>query len=395
MTPSFFLSLFLLILLSPASSETISPSVEDLTNRNADFATRLFRAVASRTDDNVFLSPFTLCTGLVALLSITNGPTRDQLLQGLTLTGLDPQTLPGRSRFQILRSTILRGGGATNLQQSVTLLPAQSFGVSSFNLDLVQTKFGGKVQSVTYTAPQEAADTINRLIQEQTGGQVQELVNNLDPKTQLLLATTASYQSIPSFNSSLSQDERFYVDKYHVVMVPMMFRSDKYFLAYDRSLKVGVLKLPLTDGAAMLVILPDEDVDITAVEEEVTAEKIQAWIRQLKKTKLEVQLPRFLLERSYSLKDILQTLDITQVFQDDADISNLGEGKGPKLTQVFQKSLISVDESSDGVTTGGGVSVFSTLPPRLTINRPFIFVIYQQTTGSLLFMGRVIDPTKK
>ncbi|XP_026164007.1 protein Z-dependent protease inhibitor-like [Mastacembelus armatus] len=395
MTPSFFLSLFLLILLSPASSETISPSVEDLTNRNADFATRLFRAVASRTDDNVFLSPFTLCTGLVALLSITNGPTRDQLLQGLTLTGLDPQTLP--DQFQILRSTILRGGGATNLQQSVTLLPAQSFGVSSFNLDLVQTKFGGKVQSVTYTAPQEAADTINRLIQEQTGGQVQELVNNLDPKTQLLLATTASYQTMfsPSFNSSLSQDERFYVDKYHVVMVPMMFRSDKYFLAYDRSLKVGVLKLPLTDGAAMLVILPDEDVDITAVEEEVTAEKIQAWIRQLKKTKLEVQLPRFLLERSYSLKDILQTLDITQVFQDDADISNLGEGKGPKLTQVFQKSLISVDESSDGVTTGGGVSVFSTLPPRLTINRPFIFVIYQQTTGSLLFMGRVIDPTKK
>uniref|UniRef100_A0A3Q3KY80 Protein Z-dependent protease inhibitor-like n=1 Tax=Mastacembelus armatus TaxID=205130 RepID=A0A3Q3KY80_9TELE len=211
---------------------TISPSVEDLTNRNADFATRLFRAVASRTDDNVFLSPFTLCTGLVALLSITNGPTRDQLLQGLTLTGLDPQTLPGRSRFQILRSTILRGGGATNLQQSVTLLPAQSFGVSSFNLDLVQTKFGGKVQSVTYTAPQEAADTINRLIQEQTGGQVQDV--SVCVSNKVFLSFSAMFS--PSFNSSLSQDERFYVDKYHVVMVPMMFRSDKYFLAYDREM---------------------------------------------------------------------------------------------------------------------------------------------------------------
>lgn len=67
-------------------------------------------------------------------------------------------------------------------------------------------------------------------------------------------------------------------------MVPMMFRADKYFLAYDRSVKAGVLKLPMADGAAMLVVLPDEDVDITAVEDEVTAEKIHGWIRQLKKT---------------------------------------------------------------------------------------------------------------
>lgn len=93
-----------------------------------------------------------------------------------------------------------------------------------------------------------------------------------------------SAQFSPAFNSSLSQDERFYVDRYHVVMVPMMFRVDKYFLAYDRSVKVGVLKLPMADGTAMLVVLPDEGVDVTAVEEEVTSEKIQAWIRQLKKT---------------------------------------------------------------------------------------------------------------
>lgn len=67
-------------------------------------------------------------------------------------------------------------------------------------------------------------------------------------------------------------------------MVPMMFRADKYFLAYDRSLKVGVLKLAMADGMAMLVVLPDEGVDVTAVEDEVTSEKIGAWIRQLKKT---------------------------------------------------------------------------------------------------------------
>uniref|UniRef100_A0A3B4UX06 Protein Z-dependent protease inhibitor-like n=1 Tax=Seriola dumerili TaxID=41447 RepID=A0A3B4UX06_SERDU len=226
------LPLVLLLFLSPASSQTVNPSVEDLTNRNSDFATRLYRVVASRTDENVFLSPFTLSAGLMALLSASNGPTQDQLLQGLTLTGLDPQTLPG-NLFQTLRTIVLQGGG--NLQQGVAILPAQGFQLSPSYLDLVQTKFGGHAENLVYTAPQEAVDIINRWVQQQTSDQVRELVTNLDPQTQLLLATAASYQTqfTPYFNASLSQDERFYVDKYHVVMVTMMFRADKYFLAYD------------------------------------------------------------------------------------------------------------------------------------------------------------------
>lgn len=95
MTPFVPLALVGLLLLSLGSSQTISYSVEDLTNRNADFAAQLYRLASSRTDDNVFLSAFTLSTALSALLSTANGPTRDQLLQGLGLTGLDPQTLPG------------------------------------------------------------------------------------------------------------------------------------------------------------------------------------------------------------------------------------------------------------------------------------------------------------
>nr|XP_046229543.1 protein Z-dependent protease inhibitor-like [Scatophagus argus]XP_046229544.1 protein Z-dependent protease inhibitor-like [Scatophagus argus] len=395
MIPFIPVSLVGLLFVSLASSETADPALEDLINKNADFAARLYRAVSSRTDDNVFLSPFTLSTALSALLGATSGPTQNQLLQGLSLTGLEPQTLP--DLFQNLGSVILQRGGATNLRQGLAIFPSQSFQVSSSYLQLLQTKFGGNAQSLAFAAPQEAADIINRWAEEQTGDQVQGLVANLDPQTQLLLATTAYYQTrfSPFFNSTLTQDERFYVDKYHVVMVPMMFRADKYFLAYDRLVKAGVLKLPMADGTAMLVVLPDEDVDITTVEEEVTGEKIRAWIRQLKKTKLEVQFPRFLLERSYTLRDVLQTLDITQVFQDDADISNMSGSKGPKLTQVYQKSVLSVDESSNDITPGDGVNMFSALPPRLTINRPFIFIIYQEASRSVMFMGRVINPTKK
>lgn len=393
MAPPLLLSLVGLLLLNGVSCQIVDSALQDLTNRNADFAARLYRAVSSLSDDNVFLSPFTLSTGLSALLTATSGRSQEQLLQGLSLSGLEPQSIP--DLFQNLRTLVLDAGVANKLLQGVALFAPQGFEASSTFMDEVGTKFGGSVQNANFALPQDAFDVINRWVQENLGDQVQELAANLDPQTQLLLATAASYKArfSPSFNTSLTQDERFYVNKYKVPMVPMMFRADKYYLAYDRSLKVGVLKLPMVDGTAMLVVLPDEGVDITGVEEELTGEKIRGWIRQLKKTKLEVQLPRFLLDRSSSLRNSLESLNIKQVFQDDGEMINMGGDKELRLTQVLHKAVISVDETTDDITGVGGAT-FSTLPPRLTINRPFLFVVYHQTSSSVLSIGRVVDPSK-
>ncbi|XP_059212103.1 protein Z-dependent protease inhibitor-like [Centropristis striata] len=390
--PAALFSLVGLLLLSLASCQTVTldPSLADLTSKNVELAARLYRAVSSRSDDNVFLSTFTLNAGLLALLSAANGTTRDELLQELGLTGTDLETLP--DQFQSLRTAVQPAG----LQQGVAVFPAQPFQLSQSYLDLLR-KFGGIGESLSYTTPQEAANTINLWAEEATGDQVRDLVANLDSETQLLLVTAATFQArfSPPFNVSITQDERFYVDRYHVVMVPMMFRAGKFFLAYDRQLKVGVLKLPMAGGAAMLVALPDEGVDVTVVEEDVNGGTIQNWIRQLKKTKLEVQLPRFLLERSYRLRDVLQTLSITQVFQGSAHLANMGGASGIKLNQVYHKCFVSVDETSDEVTAGGGASVFTSLPPRLTVNRPFLFVVYEEASGGVLAMGRVLDPSRR
>lgn len=90
-------AVLLLGLLGLASSQTLESSVEALVLRNTDFAGRLYQAVAKRTDDNVFLSPLALSTALAALLAATEGQTSEQLQQGLALSGLNLETLPGTS----------------------------------------------------------------------------------------------------------------------------------------------------------------------------------------------------------------------------------------------------------------------------------------------------------
>lgn len=220
----------------------------------------------------------------------------------------------------------------SNQRQGVALLPSQAFSVPQTYRDLVSTKFGVSIEGLTFTDPPEAKRALNRWAQTQAGPMVQEVVSSLDSHTQLLLATVASYQGrwshlaqtrprpptscsaqpimfsgvtnslhllppLPPlspyvspasftepFNTSNTQQERFFVSNYQVVVVPMMLRTDKYYLAYDRLLKAGVLKLPMTDGSAMLVVLPDEGVDLGDLEDQVKGEKIRTWIKQLRKT---------------------------------------------------------------------------------------------------------------
>ncbi|XP_057678818.1 leukocyte elastase inhibitor-like [Corythoichthys intestinalis] len=357
----------------------------EMIDRNSDFSTRLFRTLASRTDDNVVLATTAVSRGMAALLAGTVGTTRDQLQAVLRLAGLDPEN--------ITDPLSVMGAGALNLKQGVAFFSTADTQVSAKYAADLQSKYEGDVKTLDMSAPQDAVDAVNAWVRQQIGDQARDQLTALDPQTRLLLATAAFYRGRfrLAFNASVTQDERFYVDKYHVVTAPMMYRADKYFLAYDRALKTGVLKLPMTDGAAMLVVLPDDNVDIGSVEEEVNTEKIRAWIGQLKKTKLEVQLPRFTFEASYSLGDVLKTLGAVQVFQDDADLGNMGAAQGSKVWQVLHKAAVSMDESGGGDGPAGG---FSGPQPRLTVNRPFLFVVYHESSGGLLLMGRLRDPTK-
>lgn len=216
MIPFFSLLLAGFLLLDLAPAEIADGSVENLANRNVDFAARLYQAVASRTDDNVCLSTFALSSALSALLSATTGPTREQLSQGLGLAGLDPQTLPGMTGFwaelvshsklvrcqrlcsdlfQKLRSTIQQGHTVTDLKQAVAVLPSNNNEASASFRELVQTKFGGYIPNVRYSDPAEAISTINRWAQDQTGDKIQQVVSAVDAQTQLLLATVSYYQS--------------------------------------------------------------------------------------------------------------------------------------------------------------------------------------------------------
>ncbi|XP_062406532.1 serpin peptidase inhibitor, clade A (alpha-1 antiproteinase, antitrypsin), member 10a [Sardina pilchardus] len=379
-----------------AVSSVAQTPEDELALQNAEFGTSLYRKVAGSTDGNVVVSPLSLTLGLAALAEGAGAQTREQLLGTLQLGPLQKADAPD-SLPQLLQSlqADLEKGAAIRYDQGTALFAAQQVAVEEELKNRVKQFFQTEAQNVDFSKPQAASTTVNDYFRTKTGEKIREVVSpTMDVNTQLMLVNAAFFkgQWVLPFNASFTQEERFYIDKYHIAQVPMMFRSDKYHLAYDPDLKVGILKLPSSGGAAMLVIYPDEGVDITSIDDELYAKTYLDWLKKLKRTRLEVQLPRFSLQQSYSLKMALANMGAPDVFQANADLSTLSKSQGLKLDEVVQKTAIEVDETgsdpdSAPVDTGS-------LPPRLTINRPFLFLIYHEPTKNLLLVGRVVDPTK-
>ncbi|KAA0708606.1 Alpha-1-antitrypsin Alpha-1 protease inhibitor [Triplophysa tibetana] len=359
--------------------------IEEIAAKNADFATRLYSTVSSSSDDNVVVSTFGATLALATLAVGAGGTSSTELLQGIGVASVekDRETL-----LQQLRQTTAQIQ-ATGLFTSQQVEADASFSTS------VKQFYDANVQNLNYGNGVMAKGSINDYVRGRTGGKISDMVESVDSQTMAMLISAAYFtgQWQQPFNASNTQEERFYVNKYTIVQVPMMFRSDKYYLAYDPTLEVGILKLPCEDGMAMLVLLPNEDVDYTHIEESITGHVFRGWVAKLKKTKLEVQLPRFSLQQSNSLKMSLASLGIKEVFESSADLSGISRAEGLKLSEVLQKVAFDVDETG-GSSGYASNNFFTTLPPRLTFNRPFIFIVYHEATKCILYIGRVVDPTK-
>ncbi|XP_016150191.1 serpin peptidase inhibitor, clade A (alpha-1 antiproteinase, antitrypsin), member 10a [Sinocyclocheilus grahami] len=368
-----------------------TPDVEELADRNADFATQLYSKIASSNDDNVAVSTLGATLALATLAAGAGGATRTELLEGIGVASMEKDGEPERIQ------TLLKQLRETTAQiQAIGLFMKQDIKADDSFGNQVKQFYNADVQNVNYANGQQAKGNIDDYVRGRTGDKVKDVVENVDPQSMAMLISAAFFtgQWLQPFNVTFTQEERFYVNKYKIVQVPMMLRTGKYYLAYDPTLKVGILKLPCEEDIAMLVLLPDEDVDYTYIDESMTGEVFRRWVSKLKKTNLEIQLPRFSLKQPNSLSMSLPSLGIKEIFGSTADLSGISSDEGLKLSEVVQKVTVEVDETGGSVADASRNLFTSPLPPRLTFNRPFIFVIYHEATKCILYIGRVVDPTK-
>ncbi|KAK2826081.1 hypothetical protein Q5P01_020295 [Channa striata] len=371
-------------------------TISDLSLKNIDFAMNLYRQISSYHDQNIFFSPLSISTSFGALLMASDGVTHEEILRGLNLEQLQradqPELIP--KLFQLLHENITQNG-SLKLDQGMALFMQQNFDVEKTFVNQIKKFFDADIKTVDFSDTKGSTRFINEYIKHKTKNKVTEMISTLDTQTQLMLINTIFFQGawqVP-FNPNITHRESFYIDNYNVVQVPMMVKEDKFFMMEDIPLGARVLKLPYQEGVSMLILLPNKGMDYTVIDDEITAEKFISWVKRLQKIKLEVNIPKFRIEQSYSLHNLLPHMGVASLFSNSANLTKLSKDKGLKVSEMLHKAVVEVDEmgTTAAAATATGITPYS-LPRTFIVNRPFFFFIYHEATNCLLFMGRVIDP---
>ncbi|XP_006106035.1 LOW QUALITY PROTEIN: kallistatin [Myotis lucifugus] len=385
-------------------AEEVSPSLQ-IAPSNAAFAFNFYHLVASlNPGSNIFFSPLSISAAYAMLALGARGDTWAQILQGLAFNLTDTSEPDIHQGFQHLLHTLnrphdkleTRVGSALFLSQDLTLRPrflndtAAFYGASPFPADFLDSE--GTTQ------------LINNHVKKETRGKIDNLVSRLSRDTVMVLVNYIYFRGRweNPVGRHVTKPQDFHVDENTVVKVPMMFQDQhKQWYLHDKHVPCSVLRLDYKGGARALFILPDPG-KMAQVEEVLTPEMLRRWSSLLEKRsysrKVWLYLPKFSISGSYNLDQLLPRLGIRDLFLRQANLSGISAQENLMVSKSVHKAVLDVDEigTEAAAATSFSVTLFSAprIPGILKFNRPFLMAILSTDTQSILFLGKVVNPTK-
>ncbi|XP_062948249.1 kallistatin [Cynocephalus volans] len=382
-----------------------SSSSLKITPGNADFAFRFYHAVASESPrKNIFFSPLSISAAFAMLSLGACSHSRTQIFEGLgfNLTELSESDI--HRGFQHLLHTLnlpsqeleTHVGSALFLSHDLPLLGKFLNDTEAFyETKLFQTNFCNTVGTT---------QLINDHVKKETRGKIVDLVSELSTDITMVLVNYIYFKALweKPFFHSMTTPHNFYVDESTTVKVPMMLQDDHHhWYLHDRYLPCSVLRMDYKGDATALFILPDRG-RMRQVEEVLTPEMLLRWNNLLQKRnfyrKVELHFPKFSISGSYALDQILPELGFTDLFSARANFSGISGQLNLKASKSFHKATLDVDEvgTEAAAATGSSFKLFSAQKTQrvLWFDRPFLMVIFSTSTQSVLFLGKVVNPTK-
>ncbi|KFV05956.1 Alpha-1-antitrypsin, partial [Pterocles gutturalis] len=366
---------------------------------NADFAFRFYKQIREKADNkNIFFSPLSISTAFAMLSLGARSNTLSQLHKGLTfnLTEMEEQEIhEGFQRvLQLLndphREVQLSMGNALFIDDRLKLL-------QKFLDDITNFYYSEAVSSDFQNSP-EAVKEINKYIETKTHGKIVGLLKSLDSDTVMVLVNYIFFKGYweKPFNSLTTRDDDFFLDAKNSIKVKMMHQNKVFNIHRDDKLSCWVVEIPYKGNATALFVLPDEG-SMNQVEDALLKETVSNWMQSLEKRKIYLDLPKFSISGSYDVKNLFEKMGVTEVFSDQADLSGVAEKTLLKVSKAIHKAMVDVSENG---TEAAAVTVIEVVPmsaefpppPRIRFNRPFLMMIVDKTTHSILFMGKIVNP---
>ncbi|MBS3784505.1 MAG: serpin family protein, partial [Anaerolineae bacterium] len=267
-------------------------------------------------------------------------------------------------------------------------------------LDVLAENYGAGLRVLDFAgAPEAARVTINEWVSEETEGKIENLIPSgaIDPLTRLVLTNAIYFNAAWAhpFQEEATRDGSFTLLKDDQVTVPMMRQTESF--GYGTGEGYQAVELPY-DGRemSMVILLPDRDT-FEAFEDSLDGERVQDIVSGLKYRQVALTMPTFEFDSRFSLNQALAELGMPAAFSGDADFSAMTGDKDLFISDVVHKAFVSVDEEGTEAAAATAVVMKRLSMPEepvvVTVDHPFLFLIRDIETGTILFVGRVLDPT--
>jgi serpin B len=327
------------------------------------------------------------------------GETAEQMAKVLHL----PDNLELRSKVvgEFLRDLKAQGkSDKFQLHIANALWGQQGFPFLPAFLQSSKQEFGAELREIDFQKAAEACKIINSWVEAQTQDKIKDLVppGAIRSDTRLVLTNAIYFKSAWAnpFTAELTEKQAFHVTADRTVTVPMMHQKEHFRLTEEEGFQA--LELPYAGGqATMLVILPRTSDGLAKVEASLDPAALERTLANAKQANVDVFLPKFKIETEFILSQVLKELGMPLAFSDKADFSGVSGSPGLAISEVIHKAYVDVNEKGTEAAAATAVimrALAIQVGPEATFkaDHPFIFIIRDARSGTILFQGRVTNP---
>lgn len=390
--------LFSLLLAASCRGTEATPPEEgggdmhEVVEGNTAFAVDLYKQLRGE-EGNLFFSPYSVSLALGMTYGGARGNTAEEMAAALHFPANHEQLHPALERLnRKLAETATETGQKLEIANGLCLTGGD---VSPEYKKLLQERYDAELF-------RGDVDVINAWVDEKTHGKIEKILEQLSANSVCVLLNAIYFKGLweNQFDEKQTRDAPFMMSPDKKVTVPLMHQ--KCELKVLRKEGFQAASLPYKgERMSMVILLPDEVTGLPALEKQLTEQNLRQWLAELDNTvanEIDVYLPKYKLETDYDLVDLFKTLGMQNAFKPEhADFQGMGWPKGDLwISQIKHKAFVEVNEEGTEAAAATAVEMITKAaitPPPFRADHPFLFLIRDNQTGAVLFLGRLIDPT--
>ncbi len=383
----------------PMAARQLTPSLkaeaQPVVAGNTAFACDLYAQLRGGTG-NIFCSPYSISTALAMTFAGARGVTEQEMARVFHFD-LPQERL--HSVFGALQQSLDTGTTFEGYRLAIAnrLWGAQGMTWQAPFLSITRTAYGAELQPTDFAGnPESARQLINGWVGAKTAGLVPDLLpqGSVDRDTRLVLTNAIYFKGrwASQFDSAQTRNVAFQRPGSTAVTVPFMHQTQIFQRAKVEGAQL--VRLPYQGkDLSMLLLVPDGVDGLPALEARLGPATLAEWRGRLQEGQVSLALPRFKFSQKLELAGVLGRMGMPSAFKPTADFSGMTGSPNLMLGGVYHQGAVEVNEEGTVAAAATGVVVAPTAVQPLVVDRPFLFMIVDEVTGSLLFLGRVVDPS--